>query len=183
MKPTVLIAATTRWVPTARLVIALADAGFIVEIVCPPDHPLGKTRAARRTHHYHGFAPMRSLSAAIAKAQPDLLVPGDDLATLHLHRLYHRECARAGTGAAVSVLIERSLGASENFGVVFARDKFLQVARRQGIRAPKSKVIEGIADLKTWAEETGFPFVLKADGTSGGNGVKIVRTFKEAEDA
>ena len=47
MKPTVLIATTSRWFPTARLAMALASAGCIVEAVSPPGHPIAKTRCVR----------------------------------------------------------------------------------------------------------------------------------------
>ena len=43
--PTVLLAATDRWYPTARLGMALADAGCIVDAVCPSSHPVRLTRA------------------------------------------------------------------------------------------------------------------------------------------
>lgn len=59
----------------------------------------------------------------------------------------------------------------------------MELARTKGIRAPRTEVIASSGDLKRWAEDTGFPIVLKADETSGGNGVKIVRTLKEAERA
>src|ERR1700732_951114 len=38
MKPTVLVVTTDRWVPTARLAMALTNAGCTVEAVCPPRH-------------------------------------------------------------------------------------------------------------------------------------------------
>jgi hypothetical protein len=180
---TVLLAATTRWVPTARLAMALADAGFAVEIVCPSGHPLSHTRVARHTHRYQGLAPLRCFSAAIAASRPDLIVPADDLATRHLHRLYQRENSRGEPGEKVCELIERSLGATGSFPVVFSRKAFLHLARKQGIRTPRTEIISGPEDLKRWANDTGFPAVLKADGTSGGNGVRIVRSLDEAQRA
>jgi len=183
VKPTVLLAATTRWVPTARLAMALADTGFAVEIVCPSGHPLSNTRVARQTHRYQGLAPLRCFSAAIGASRPDLIVPADDLATRHLHRLHQHENSRGKSGKTVCALIERSLGATESFPVVFARKTFLDLARKQGIRSPKTVVVNRPDDLKQWANDTGFPAVLKADGTSGGNGVRIVYGLDEAQRA
>src|SRR5438046_7259451 len=91
MKPTVLVATTSRWFPAARLAMALANAGCAVEAVCPPRHPLRTTRTVRRTHTYDGLAGLASFANAIAATRPDLIIPGDDLATRHLHEMYHRE--------------------------------------------------------------------------------------------
>jgi predicted ATP-grasp superfamily ATP-dependent carboligase len=140
---------------------------------------MGKIRAVRKNYVYRGLAPLTSFAHAIAKTKPDLIVPGDDLATLHLHRLYERE----GGQGEVANLIERSLGAPENFPVVYARTRFIELAQEEGIRAPKTEVIANADALRQWVGRMGFPAVLKANGTSGGDGVRVVHTFEEAERA
>jgi predicted ATP-grasp superfamily ATP-dependent carboligase len=179
MKPTVLIVTTSNWLPTARLAMALARAGCTVDALCPAHHPMGMVRAVRKTYVYRGLAPLTSFAPAVAKTKPDLIVPGDDLATHHLHRLYEREGGRGE----LSKLIERSLGAAESFPVVYARTSFIELAQQEGIRAPKTEVVANAHDLRQWASRTGFPAVLKANGTSGGDGVRVVHTFEEAERA
>jgi len=188
VKPTVLLATTSRWYPTARLGMALSSAGCKVEAVCPSLHPLRKTRAIRRTHAYHGLAPLTSFARAIAVTQPDFIVPGDDLATQHLHRLYsqerHAQEQRDGrAGSPICALIERSLGKPESFAVVSTRAAFMNLAREEGLRVPATEVIHNTGDLRKWLEHTGLPTVLKANGTSGGEGVRIVHTTAEAERA
>ena len=183
MKPTVLVAATTRWLPTARLAIALANAGCAVEAVCPSRHALAKTTAVRKVHPYRGLMPTASFAAAITSARPDLIVPGDDLATRHLHSLYDRERRRGKAGAPICELIERSLGAPESFPVVNSRAPFIELAQKDGIRVPQTAIIGNIDDLKEWGRQRGFPAVLKTNGSSGGYGVRIVSTLKEAERA
>lgn len=183
MKPTVLMAATERWYPTARMAMALRNAGFEVEIVCPSEHPVSKTRAASRIHSYNGLAPLRSFARAINAANPDMVIPADDLATRHLHELYRRERGRGAAGAKASSLIARSLGSPDNFDVVYARSSFLYLAQEEGIRAPKTEVIANEAELLNSIARLGFPMVLKADGTSGGDGVRVVKTVEEAESA
>jgi hypothetical protein len=181
VKPKVLVATTSRWVPTARLVMALANAGCTVEALCPAGHPVAKTSAVRQTHTYHGLAPLKSFKAAIVASNPDLIVPGDDLATRHLHDLHRRGQQEGIAGALICALIERSLGPAESFHVVFARSTFMEAAQQAGIRVPKTRVVESTRDLRKQAERLGFPLVLKANGTSGGDGVKIVQTIEEAE--
>jgi ATP-grasp domain len=183
VKPKVLLATTSRWVPTARLAMALTNAGCSVEAVCPPRHPLSKTSAARKVHIYHGLAPLMSFAHAIAETSPDLIVPGDDLATRHLHDL-HRRGQRAGNkGALICALIERSLGGAESFPVVFGRNALMEVAHQEGTRVPKTGVLNNTGDLRKQAGRLGFPMVLKANGTSGGDGVRITQTLEEAERA
>jgi hypothetical protein len=183
VKPTILVAATSRWVPTARLAMALSNAGCTVESVCPPRHQLGKTNAVRRTYTYHGLTPLRSFTAAIVAAGPDLIVPADDLATRHLHDLHRRGRQGGNAGAQMCALIERSLGAAENFPVVFERNAFTKAAHQEGVRVPKTAVVENADDLRRHAGRLGFPLVLKANGTSGGDGVRITQTLEEAERA
>jgi Carbamoyl-phosphate synthase L chain, ATP binding domain len=183
MKPTVLIAATSHWFPTARLAMALADAGCTVEGVCPFGHPLRKVQAVARNYPYNGLAPVRSFSAAIRAAKPQLIIPGDDLAAHHLHHLHRRELRSGNSGAEVCALIESSLGSAESFSVVYERATLMKLAQEEGIRVPQSTVIARTSQLREAAANIGFPLVLKADGTSGGDGVRIVQTLAEAEIA
>ena len=183
MKPTVLIAATAHWFPTARLGMALANAGCMVEAVCPTGHPIGLTSAVRRTHAYRGLAPIESFAAAIAAASPNLIVPSDDVAVGHLHKLYDRERRRGEAGTATCALIERSLGTPASFSVVRKRALFMQLAEEEGVRVPKTEVIATTDDLERCAAQMGFPLVLKSDGSSGGYGVRIVRTYEQAKRA
>jgi Carbamoyl-phosphate synthase L chain, ATP binding domain len=180
-RPTVLVATTSRWYPTARLAMALANYGCVVEMLCPPGHPITKTMAANKTYRYHGLAPLRSFAAAITNSRPDLIVPGDDLATRQLHRLYDLERKRGKTSSSICRVIERSLGPAESFPVAYTRSAFIDLARQEGIRVPATKAITNLDELKDWIIRNGFPVVLKADGTSGGDGVGIVRTLEEAE--
>jgi hypothetical protein len=183
VKPTVLIASTTRWFPTARLAVALANAGFTVDAVCPSDHPLSKTNALHRIDRYHGLDPITSFTDAIVAAKPDLIVPGDDLATQHLHAMYQQQRRKHGAGTPNCALIERSLGASKNFPHLYARTKFIELAQDEGIRVPQTAVIADASDLRNWITRAGLPTILKADGSSGGSGVRVVRSLEDAEQA
>jgi carbamoylphosphate synthase large subunit len=183
VKPTVLVATTSLWFPTARLAIALDKAGFTVEAVCPRHHPLSTVSVVRRTHAYNGIFPISSLANALANAKPDLIVPGDDLAARHLHVLYLRESRNGARGVKNCSLIEASLGSPESFPVVFERATFMRLAEELGVRVPQTVIVENDACLARLATEIGFPAMLKADGTSGGSGVRIVNNVEEATNA
>jgi aspartokinase/homoserine dehydrogenase 1 len=170
-------------VPTARLAVALAGAGFRVEMLCPTQHPVGETQAASRRHNYQGLRPLRSLVRAIALSKPDLIVPGDDLATRHLHDLYSRRERYSRDTEEIGALIERSLGSAESFAIAQSRAAFMELACKEGIRIPSTGAIEAASDISNCVEKVGLPAVLKADGTSGGKGVRVVRTDEEAQRA
>lgn len=183
VKPTILIVSTSPTFSPARLAMALAKAGCTIEAVCPLGHPLRKTRAVRQTHNYNCLSPLRSLAKAITSAKPDLVVPSDDLSAQHLHDLYQREQRNGEEGSLTCALIERSIGAPASFPVVYARTALSELARAEGIRVPKTEVITNREDLEKCASRIGFPMALKADGTSGGEGVRIVHTLEEADRA
>lgn len=179
--PKILIAATDRWYPTARLGLALKKAGCIVDAVCPSGHPLSLTRAVSRMHTYHGLSPLGSFSRAIRGSNPDLVIPADDLATWHLHDLFNRELSDGQSGHQICRLIAQSMGAAESFKVIRSRSAFMQLAEEENIRVPNTQEISNQSDLHDWIARRGFPTVLKANGTSGGDGVKVVNTVEEAE--
>jgi len=183
VKPTALIATTARWFPTARLAVALANAGFTVDAVCPSRHSLTNTGSVRRLFNYRGLSGPTSFADAISVSKPDLIVPGDDLATQHLNLLYDQQRGKGLAGAATCALIERSLGLHEGFSVVNARAKFIAAAQGEGVRAPNTRVIRNREELKEWISQAGYPTVLKADGSSGGDGVRVVRNPEDAERA
>ena len=56
----------------------------------------------------------------------------------------------------------------------------MEMAENEGIRVPKTEVIRDGDDLKKWIARTGFPTVLKSDCSSGGDGVRVVRTLEDA---
>jgi hypothetical protein len=126
---------------------------------------------------------LQSIEAAIAASRPDLVIPADDLAAMHLQALYQREVDRGRKGALTCKVIERSLGSPSSFPVVHDRTKFLEIAQEEAIRVPKSEVLTDINQVREWAARASFPAVLKSNGSSGGVGVRIVNAPEEAERA
>src|SRR5580704_6876058 len=110
MTPKILLITTSRWFATTRLAMAFAQLGCDVEAMCPSGHLLTKTRVVRRLHSYSGLLPMKSIRDATDAAQPDLVVPCDDLATKHLHHWHAIEKQSGGDASRILVLLERSLG-------------------------------------------------------------------------
>jgi carbamoylphosphate synthase large subunit len=162
--------------------MALTKVGCEVTAICPTGNPLLKLRNLQLRYAYHAVTPLRSLRAAVANAEPQLIVPCDDRVVGHLHQLHAQETAAAGeSGGEFRDLIERSLGAPDGYPYCSARDKLLQLARTEGIRVPETRLVSDPADLNDWRGNHAFPWVLKVDGTWGGAGVRIVRTWEEAQ--
>jgi hypothetical protein len=183
MTPKILLVTTRRWFATARLGSALAQAGCYVQAMCPSDHLLTKARAVRGTYRYSGLLPLKSLRGAIEAAQPDMIIPCDDLAATHLHHLYALAAQSATASPKILALLERSLGNPAYFSAVDSRNAFMSVAREEGVRAPKTAVVTTSADLVSWLKENGLPAVLKVDGTHGGAGTEIVQRLDDAESS
>jgi predicted ATP-grasp superfamily ATP-dependent carboligase len=160
--------------------IEFSRAGNLVSIVCPNYEPSRKVRVAHHTFPYKSLTALDSLADAIEASKPDMIVPCDDLGVRHLHRLHASERARQSR-VDIPALIVRSLGPPESYTAVASRYPLLKIAHDVGIRAPETRVVANFMDLKKWHSEQPFPWVLKADGTTGGRGVRIVHTLAEAQ--
>ncbi|HLY40596.1 MAG TPA: ATP-grasp domain-containing protein [Terracidiphilus sp.] len=182
--PKILLADTNWWANSARLAIGLAEVGCEVSAICrTPNHPLLKTRAVHRVFPYEAFAPVSALRAAIEELQPDLIVPACDRSVVHLHELYADAQVQGEAGQKMRALIERSLGEPASYSVVSSRYMLLSVAEESGVRVPRTRLVTRHAALDEWRRKEAFPWVLKADRTWGGNGVRIVRSEEEAEQS
>jgi hypothetical protein len=183
MTPKILLVTTRRWFATARLGTALAQADCHVHAVCPSDHLLTKARAVRGTFRYSGLLPIKSIRAAIGAAQPDLIIPCDDLAATHLHHLYALATRSAAESPNLLALLERSLGNPAYFSAVDSRNAFMSLARAEAVCAPKTAVGTSVDNVLSWLKENGLPAVLKMDGTYGGAGTEIVHSLSDAESS
>jgi glutathione synthase/RimK-type ligase-like ATP-grasp enzyme len=179
----ILLTTTNRWPSSARLAIEFSRLDHVVSIVCPVhDHPAGKVRCVHRTFQYRPLDPLESLAGAIESAKPDIIIPCDDKAVRHLHQLHSSKRARCSVGTDIPALIVRSLGPPESFATVDSRYSLLQLASDEQILTPNTSIINSLGDLDRWRSSNVLPWVLKADGTTGGAGVKIAHTLEEARD-
>ena len=177
--PRILLTATLRWPIAARLGMAFEELGCRAEAACPDGHPAELTRSIRRTHAYSPLKPLASLRAAIERAAPDLLIPCDDDAALHLHRLHTLSHADPA-GTALCELIERSLGAPLACALATSRGQLMALARELGIRVPSTCVVASAGELVAGLLQHPLPAVLKLDRSWGGRGVAVVRNRDQA---
>lgn len=174
--PSVLVVTTCWWPSLARFAHLLQEGGCRVSVLCPPGHPV-RAAPVSAVFDQSGLRPLRALSRAIERARPVYIVPGDDRAVGHLHRLYR-------TGSPVErALIARSLGAPENYPVSTSRALFLRAAAEVGLPTAAGTRLDTVADLHDWMARADPPWVLKADGTWGGSGVAITECPRAALSA
>jgi ATP-grasp domain len=177
MKRKVLLSATVGWPSVARYAGGFAAAGCEVYALSPDGAPVCVSRYVHK--HYKYSALGRSLAAAIADCAPDLIVACDDRAVTHLIELH----GRAKSGSPVAALIEHSLGKPENYARVVSRYGSLSELREAGVRVPDTFPAADEAELDAALAKTGFPAVLKSDGSWGGEGVAVVHNREEARAA
>jgi hypothetical protein len=174
-RPSVLLASTCAWPSVPKLAIALAGAGCEVSAATPKRHPLNITLAVTRRLAYRATAPLRSLKEAIDAVDPGLIIACDERVVSHLHRLHAQTTDRR-----TQLLIERSLGDPEHYGLAQRRQAVIDLASRLGIETPRTRSIEQPEDLRAWGASEPFPWVIKSDGSWGGLGVRIVDTQASA---
>lgn len=170
----VLLSATVGWPSVARYAGGFAAAGCEVHALSPAGAPVCASRYVTKHHRYRALG--NSLATAIAAAAPDLIVACDDRAVAQMLAL-HRG---SKPGSRVAKLIERSLGEPANYGRVISRYGSLSELSALGVCVPDTYPANSEAELEAALVKTGFPAVLKSDGSWGGEGVIVARTREQA---
>jgi hypothetical protein len=173
--PSVLIVTTQTWLQVTRLAARLVSRGCRVSVICPEESPLAFMTEVSGQFRFRLINPLGSLRYAIAACAADYVLPTDDFSVGLLHEL-------AGDPRMVP-LIERSLGQPSFYPLVHSRLRMLSLAHDLGISVPRTEPIRDAKDLDQWVADDESPFLLKKDGTWGGQGVRLVRTAAEAQEA
>jgi len=172
-KPSVLLVAAKWWPASSRLAVALNRHRCKVSALCPAGHPLTHVSSLQQVYRYGGLASFENLRRAVQDSQPDIIIPTDDGVVAQLHALHEAE-------PSLRTLIERSLGAPESYSVVESRHQLLNTAVALGVRVPRTRKVERDDDIEAWHAEIGSSAVIKVDGESGGNGVRISNSLDES---
>lgn len=171
----VLILATTNWVSTAQLAMALTATGCRVELMAPAGHPALATDAIAAHHSYWPMLPMLSLRRALGACRPDLLLFADELSFLLVEELARWALATdSGEAAATLALLRRSFGSVECLPLTRSRMALLAAAEVAGVPIPLTYPLRTDTDVVRVTREMPGPWMLKADATWGGFGVRKV---------
>lgn len=131
-----------------------------------------------RVHDYPLSQADTGLIALIDREKPAFIIACDDHALLDLQRAHTHARTHGNTFAAR--LIERSLGDPRGFPTTFSRNSLIALAEQEDVRTAPTCALADEAALLKWQASQSFPFVLKRDGTTGGDGVIVVATAEEA---
>ena len=152
---------------------ALQWHGCTVSAICPAGHPLTFVSGIRRIYRYRGMSSLSSLQEAIHDCQPELIIPCDDGVVGQLHALH-------ASDPGLRAILEHSLGPHASYAVTESRYQFLSMAAELGLRVPKTRRVHSAKDIEAWHAENGPQAVIKVDGESGGNGVRISQSLDQS---
>ncbi len=176
--PHIVLATTGQLPSTARLAMELHDAGARVSLIAPKNHPARALDVLLSRIVYRASAPQRCLKAALMRLQPEMVIPCDERTIRDMHAI-----CQESHDPWLQQLIERSTAPSESFPTIVSRAAFLALAQAEGVRVPNSKALPNAAALESWMQSNPAPFVLKADGSWAGFGVRILSNAAAAKDA
>jgi hypothetical protein len=171
--------ATGRWISTARIGMALTGLGCEVELMALGRHPARSVGVFRALYPYDPLRPLESVRRALEGAKADAVIPADELALLHLGELPRKPENQAGDGG-FAELVRRSVGGAEVFAAAQSRLALLRIAESEGIAVPETVEVKGREEVEGAIARLGLPLVLKADTSSGGQGVRVARSAGDA---
>jgi glutathione synthase/RimK-type ligase-like ATP-grasp enzyme len=176
--PHILLATTGQLPSTARLAMELHAAGARVSLIAPSNHPGRALDFIFKRLTYRAVAPRGSLEAALLRLQPDMVIPCDERTVRDLHAIWRQTPHRP-----IKSLIEKSTAPAASFQTITSRAALLALAQEHGVRVPPSMPLRDVKDLERWTAQNEAPFVLKADGSWAGFGVRIISNASAAGDA
>lgn len=181
----VLVVAVLHWPFTSRLCLEMAHRGLAVHVLAPAHHALHRLDGV--TTSRLGRSRRRALSDivdTIMHEQPGLVIPGDDPACACLLAV-EALCAQSRDPARrrIGNLIEQSLGPATGRALGLLKSRFVDIARREGIRIPHSQPVPDLATLRRCLAGQALPAVLKLDASHGGQGVRVIDDHEAAERA
>jgi hypothetical protein len=136
-------------------------------------HPLSYVHGLERIERYRGVGSLSCLSETIKSLTPDIVIPCDDGVVAQLHMLHESD-------PSIRDVIEASLGDPSSFPIVRSRRRLLHAAAALGISVPETRRVRGQEDLAFWHQQIADAAVLKVDGESGGNGVRICKSLADS---
>lgn len=160
--------------------MALHSFGCEVCLLAPPHHPALITDAIKAHTVHSPLRPLRRLRRTLLEVRPDTVIPADERTVLHLQETWKNAEENTTDGLWLRELIVRSLGSKEALFAVRSRMDVLRLAQHVGVPIPETLCVDRESDIESAAQQLGFPMVLKADMTSGGDGVHIVNDLGEA---
>lgn len=170
---------TPGWISISRMPAALSRAGFQVFTLGPASSPLSQTRhAVAHLAIPPGAHPALPLLNAVRHSQAELIVPGCDKAAIFLHQLMLDPLGEEAGGPPdhLRALVRRSLGDPATWPASLDKFETVAAAHAAGLRTPAHAPVAGNQDIDAFADQYGYPVVLKVGRGAAGYGVRICRS-------
>jgi len=180
MSPSVLlVSTTTHWLGTARIPRALANAGFAVALLTPPNSLAEKSRFVSKVGHLPDNATLaqwvHAFAAMVRATVPQLVLPCDDTAfrLLQMLVLSPPQGLQPALQLELASLIRKSLGDPGHYRASIDKTLLPHAAEVLGVSVPAYAVVSNLAEAEAFAVDCGYPMVLKRRYGFAGQGVAI----------
>jgi glutathione synthase/RimK-type ligase-like ATP-grasp enzyme len=161
--------------------MAFQSFGCEISLLASSKHPALLTGAIANFHRHNPLRPILRICRILLKERPDALIPADERTVIHLQKLWTQaEANKTENSHWILELLGRSFGSREALFAARSRMVVLQAAKQEGVPIPDTVEVARESLLQAAADRLGFPLVLKADMTSGGDGVAIAANLLEA---
>ncbi len=177
--PVLLVSTATRWLGTARVPSALAQAGFTVALLTPRNSLAEKSRHVAKLGYLPENATIDQWVAAFAGAVkatlPRIVIPCDDMAFRLLAMLVRTPPARLQPALQwqLAALIRESLGDPAYYDVSVDKTRLPQAAGQLGVAVPPYAIVSEPAQCMSFIEAHGYPVLLKRAHGFAGEGIAI----------
>lgn len=169
----VAVISTKQYVFPLRIAKTFASAGTLVAAICPKANLLRRLGAVAKIYTMSSMSPAHDVSSAIQDWMPDIVVACDDDAAFWLHKAYDVATPE------VRRIICSSQGDPKSFEIIASKSRLMEFATKTGVLCPETDSLNNVS-AKMLSEKR-YPFVLKLDYASAGNGVRVVHTPAEAK--
>lgn len=171
----VLLIAFDDWLSSARMLGTLSNAGFDVAVLSEPNLLVAQSKHAVRCFPLDlpqiRQGQLQSVVSVIDTFAPDLIIPSDERSWRVTNAL--RGDALAASRPCLGSLVQRSIGDLEAQKYVGSRSQMLDVVGRLGCPTPSHAGGLRLKEIRSFAEEHGWPIYLKLDHSYGGAGVRL----------
>jgi hypothetical protein len=169
---------------SSRLPQAFAEVGLRTAVVCEPGSLLAKSRFVDSFFPISVFQTRLGHIDPIVKAietySPAVVLPVDDGAACLLTNIAK---GRGHAPPAIVRLLQASLGNLEQADIRLSRHRIRDLAGQCGIRASRGKPVQSPAEVIDFADQFGWPVVVKSEGSAGGSGVRVCQSPSDLTDA
>ena len=184
--PRVLVLALENWLGAARLPKALRSAGFEVSVLCYPNTLISLTKYIDDRDiclpSDSAEIVVQRIMGLLEGHKTRMIIPADDRALRFMQHIV--EVTPTGRLPMILTdLVRASLPDPDSFPYGQNKEAATELMIGFGVRTPARSLIWNRKELRDFVSEIGLPVVLKPLSGTAGQGVQILRTADDVENA